>query len=781
MELVSIIIPGYNPGAWLLDAVASACAQTHGLIETILVNDGTDDAESLRHMEAAARQVDVYLEQPNRGLPAARNAGFSAARGHYVVPLDADDLLEPEYVAECLAALQAAPQAAFAYTSCRVFGKHGYIEPLGDYNLYQLLDRNNLTYAAMIRRQDWVELGGYDESMRSGYEDWEFWLRAGSRNRLGIHVPRVLFRYRKHGPSLYDAALGRHAEITAYIRNKHPELYEYEARAQIKARWSPAVCIVSGVRPDSQSIEDVEVITGDARGSIELSRASAILLPGPGPWDAESAELAALAVWCGEARRTLPDGSLALSRRAAMKVQSTATPPATDVQARASGSTVPLWGVWHRHLQNAEVLSWGAWLHHPVRSSLRLIPLAVKEQINKSAGRPVFDLSYYLKFRPGCLALGTALIEPLCYFPKPSSGRRRIALVTPHLGPGGAESVLMDIASALPPDRFEVLLLATQSRDSTWLCRWRNHVEHVYDLARAVPTERTPEAILAVVANWKCDAVLVQNSLSGYAALPHIKRASPGIRTIDLIHALDDQWDLVSVTAEVAAFLDVRVAVSQAVGERLLAAGTPKERIRLVRNGVDLDRFRGAPLRPSTGPRHILFAGRLDPVKRPLLLVEIADRLAALREASDFRLIVAGDGPEAGSLRKAAGRSEAGAVFDFRGHVDDVAPLIADCDLCVLPSRAEGTPMIVLEALACSRPVVASKVGAVSEVLDSSCGVLIEARGDEAGEFAVAINLLLDRPDLREQMGAAGRRKVETDFDRRRAGETYLGLFDREV
>ena len=188
MELVSIIIPGYNPGAWLLDAVASAQAQTHGEIETILVNDGTDNAESLHYMHAAAGKVDVYLEQPNRGLPAARNAGFGAARGRYVVPLDADDLLDPTYVAECLSALQAAPQAAFAYTSYRVFGEQDYIEPIGDYNLYQLLDRNNLTYAALIRKQDWEELGGYDESMRAGYEDWEFWLRAGSRNRFGMHV-----------------------------------------------------------------------------------------------------------------------------------------------------------------------------------------------------------------------------------------------------------------------------------------------------------------------------------------------------------------------------------------------------------------------------------------------------------------------------------------------------------------------------------------------------------------------------------------------------------------
>jgi glycosyltransferase involved in cell wall biosynthesis len=424
------------------------------------------------------------------------------------------------------------------------------------------------------------------------------------------------------------------------------------------------------------------------------------------------------------------------------------------------------------------LLSWDAWLNHPVRSTVRLIPLAIKERINKAAGRAVFDLSYYMKFRPRCLTVGTALIDPLCYFPKRSSNRVRIALITPHLGPGGAENVLMDIASVLPPDRFEVLLLATQSLDSSWLSRWRDHVAYVYDLARAVPTERTPEAILAVVSNWKCQSVLVQNTLSGYAALPHIKRALPDTRTIDLIHALDDQWDLVSVTAEVAAFLDVRVAVSEAVAGRLSAAGTPEESIRVVRNGVDLDHFRAAPLRSGAGPRHILFAGRLDPVKRPLLLVQVAERLAALRKASDFRLIVAGDGPEAGSLRKLAARSIAATMFDFRGHVDDIASLIADCDLCVLPSRAEGTPMIVLETLACARPVVASKVGAVAEVLDSTCGVLIEVRGDEASAFAVAIDHLLNRPDLREQMGTAGRRKVEAEFDRRRACEAYLRLFE---
>ncbi len=83
----------------------------------------------------------VYIEQPNRGLGAARNAGFRAAHGEYIVPLDADDLLQPAYIAECLAAIRDS-DAAFAYTDFQVFGTETYQERPGEYNLYRLLDRN---------------------------------------------------------------------------------------------------------------------------------------------------------------------------------------------------------------------------------------------------------------------------------------------------------------------------------------------------------------------------------------------------------------------------------------------------------------------------------------------------------------------------------------------------------------------------------------------------------------------------------------------------------------
>src|ERR1700733_4042696 len=111
--LVSVVIPAYNPTKFLLDAIASASAQTHSRTEIILVNDGSDQPESLVILEEAARSVNTYLEQSNQGPSAARNAAFRIARGNYVVPLDADDLLGPAYIATCVAALNSG--RAFVY------------------------------------------------------------------------------------------------------------------------------------------------------------------------------------------------------------------------------------------------------------------------------------------------------------------------------------------------------------------------------------------------------------------------------------------------------------------------------------------------------------------------------------------------------------------------------------------------------------------------------------------------------------------------------------------
>ncbi|MGB7759906.1 MAG: glycosyltransferase [Bryobacteraceae bacterium] len=779
MDLVSIVIPCYNPGEWLLDAVASARAQTYPRIEIVLVDDGTSLADSLDYIRSAATRAERLLEQPNLGLPAARNAGMRAAGGRFVVPLDADDIIEPRYVDECVAAMSAA-DLAFVYSDCRVFGERQYVDTLPEYNLYNLLDRNFLTYAALIRKNDWELAGGYDESMRLGYEDWEFWLRLGAASRFGRRIPQPLFRYRKRKGSLYDVALAHDAEIVAYMQGKHPELYDDRHRARLKALWAPAVCF-TGPRPaEPQTIEDVCFTPAEAAPPSGAAEAPALLAPASSGLDPQSGELAALAVWAGRQSLRLPDGSLAMSREYAAKHEHRlerssgldygATP-------RPAPGGIRYWNTLHRHLANAELLSWNSWVLHPLRSALRLIPLRLKERINRAAGRPWFDLSFYLRFQPRSLLLENAPSQPLHYCPRMSPGLIRVALITPHLGDGGAERVLLELAGALPADRFEVLLLATQSADDRRSARWRQSVAHVYDLARIVPPDRIVAAVYSIVRNWQCAAVLVQNSLAGYAAFPHIRRDLPRVKLMDLVHSVDENWDLISVTASLSAQIDVRIAASGAVRSRLLACGTPESHISMVRNGVDLERFRPSPETVPRERKRILFAGRLDPVKRPSLLVDIAGELLRLRNKADFVFAVAGEGPEAAAVRGLVRRRDLEGVFEFLGHVEDMPPLIAAADIVLLPSRSEGVPLIVLESLACSTPVVASNVGALAEVVDSSCGVLIDPAEGEASAFAVAVDRLLTRPGLCREMGEAGRKKVAAEYDLRCARQAYARLF----
>ncbi len=760
MDGVSVIIPCYNPKPYLLESVASARAQTIAPVEILLVDDGTDDAVAREIVSRAADQVDHCITQPNRGLAAARNAGFCAASYSLVVPLDADDLLEPDYVVTCLEALKASPDAAFAYTDYRVFGLSRYIERLPDYNLYHLINRNILTYAAVIRKSDWEQVGRYDETLTRGYEDWEFWLRLGLRGRFGVHCREVKFAYRKHGPSLFDTARAHHDEIVSYIRSKHPELCDYDARAAIKALWAPAVCIVGSAKQAvGQTIRDC---TADAAGDFS---AAAFLIPAAS-LDSHSAEFAALAVWSGKGRTTLPDGSLAYSPNDRPERQSrprTHTPP-------------PVFQSLHRHFANAELLSWEAWLRHPLRSLTRLIPLRVKEAVNRSSGRDVFDLSFYLRFQPTAIAQTKCIIEPLVYMPHRAT-RRRIGLVTPHLGPGGAEAVLLDVAAGLGRTDNELFLLTMQSQDDRWLERWRERVDHIYDLEHLVGFDHAPAALLSVAVNWQFDAILIQNALGAYSVAPHLKERIPNLRLFDLIHAATDEWDIALATKALATAFTRRIVVSETLRNRLVAAGLPSETIQVIRNGVDPRKF--AKLedeRPPDGIHRILFAGRLDPVKRPLLLVDIAGELAGKQRLSDFRIVVAGDGPLSGALLREASRRGLSQFFEFRGHLPAIAAELNACDLLVLPSSIEGLPLVVLETFASARPVVASAVGALAEVVTDATGVLIPMGKGEVQAFAAAIAMLLKNPELRRKLGENGRRLVETSYTCDAAQEGYRAL-----
>jgi glycosyltransferase involved in cell wall biosynthesis len=197
-------------------------------------------------------------------------------------------------------------------------------------------------------------------------------------------------------------------------------------------------------------------------------------------------------------------------------------------------------------------------------------------------------------------------------------------------------------------------------------------------------------------------------------------------------------------------------------------------KLRIVHCGVIPARY-GRSLRGAFGKR-VLFIGRLDAVKGGPLLI---DAFAQARVAHpDAHLTVVGDGPARGALEAlAAARGLAGAVT-FAGYrsQDEVAALLEEADMLVLPSFAEGVPMVLMEAMASRIPVIASRVAGVPELVEDGVTGFLVPPGD-VESLAARMVALWDDPERAREMGARGRRVVEAEFDVEREAEWLLQLF----
>lgn len=236
MDLVSIIIPCYNSGATVGQTVASVQAQTWPNIEIIVIDDGSTDPLT-REVLAGLADVTV-VRQPNSGLPAARNAGFRAAHGKFVLPLDADDWIDPEMIAVLMQAIRSAGHTGFAYCDAQLEGEaSGVLQK--SYNFFEQLSLNQLPYCLLMPKQLWAEAGGYDETMRQGYEDWEFNIRLGTLGYYGLRVPQAMFHYRVSSSGMLISKSNRlHGALWSQIQARHAPTYRWRSLLCLKREWS---------------------------------------------------------------------------------------------------------------------------------------------------------------------------------------------------------------------------------------------------------------------------------------------------------------------------------------------------------------------------------------------------------------------------------------------------------------------------------------------------------------------------------------------------------------
>lgn len=228
-ELVTVIIPCYNLGRYLPEALASVVAQSYPRWEALIVDDGSTDG-SARVAEAEIARYPGrpirLIRQSNRGLSATRNTGMAAGRGAYAIALDADDRLTPGMLAAAVAAIEQRPQVGFVYTDALMFGDEQTYWSGGPFSLTKLRFDCPMVAMTLFRRELGLALGGFREDMRKGHEDWEFWLRMAGAGWPGHHLPYPLVCYRRRGGSLLALSHRRDLDRRAEVILHNAALYE---------------------------------------------------------------------------------------------------------------------------------------------------------------------------------------------------------------------------------------------------------------------------------------------------------------------------------------------------------------------------------------------------------------------------------------------------------------------------------------------------------------------------------------------------------------------------
>lgn len=230
--VISVIIPVYNHAHTLNRCVTTVLDQLRDLpnndIEIIIVNDGSTDnfqlvIDKILKNEFAKSKIAKVINQENKGAPVARNRSFSESNGEFVIFVDADTICYPRMFAEMLGALQMHPEASYAYSQFR-FGWKKMQSHEFDGELLKKI--NYIDVTSLIRRKDAMI---FDESLKR-FQDWDLWLTMLKQNKIGVFVPKVLFK------KIVWGRMGISSWLPSFMYKlpwKNEKVKEYEAAKEI--------------------------------------------------------------------------------------------------------------------------------------------------------------------------------------------------------------------------------------------------------------------------------------------------------------------------------------------------------------------------------------------------------------------------------------------------------------------------------------------------------------------------------------------------------------------
>jgi len=339
--------------------------------------------------------------------------------------------------------------------------------------------------------------------------------------------------------------------------------------------------------------------------------------------------------------------------------------------------------------------------------------------------------------------------------------RRRVLHVIDSFDLGGAQSALLNLLRFADRTRYEFHVACMHGRGVFWsefaalglpvhsLSPRKWLPVYLARLARLIRQERFDIVHCHLFgANW------IAKPLAALLKVPvriNHDQCNDAVRHENIMALRLDRW-----TNRCSSHV---CAVSVSTREFLLRhERLPPERVSVVYNGVDLQRFAPQPGSERRDDRFVVLGvGRLHPQKDFHLFLEVAADLLRRNRAMSFR--IAGTGPQLDALRAHAAHLDIAAQVDFTGHIDDMPSLYAQADALMITSAYEGTPLTALEAMAMRLPIVASRIDGLAEILVDQDDALLVTPGDPQG-FVTQISRLMADPQLRCDLIDAAARKV---------------------
>ncbi|WP_406684229.1 glycosyltransferase [Seonamhaeicola sp. MEBiC1930] len=226
-DLISVIIPCYNDAEFIEQAVSSAISQTYSKKEIIVVDDGSNKETKLV-LKGLEHKIEKLITQDNLGQSTARNRGIEQAKGKYILVLDSDDYFEQAFCEKAIVLFENNPiiKLVTCYANL-IFEKErdNSIRKTRGGDIRSFLTSNSALGSAMFKKEDWAKCGNYDESMRNGLEDWEFYIRLLSNGGIAEVIKEPLYNYRKREGTTTAKANKAKYNLLKFIYSKHKNLY----------------------------------------------------------------------------------------------------------------------------------------------------------------------------------------------------------------------------------------------------------------------------------------------------------------------------------------------------------------------------------------------------------------------------------------------------------------------------------------------------------------------------------------------------------------------------